>query len=437
MKKISLIISFILLISVIITPLHSFAYEPQEFEVQSKSVVFASIDIDKILYSKDENTKSYPASLTKLLTAVVVVENCSNIDEKVTVHESDFSELSGSGLTVANLKEGEEISIRDLLGTMLVSSSADSADVLAVNIGGSIEYFVKMMNETAKKIGMTNSHFVNTHGMHDEDHYTTATDMYKLASYVLKMPIIYDICCKTKYVVEETNKSDERIFNTTNMMMNEGSAYYYKYANGLKTGFTTPAGRCLISTASYEGYHYLCVILGGDDDSRSEFTDSKNLYRWAFLDFEYRELAPVTEQLAELKVKLSWDNDHVQLFPEKTVSAIIPSGIDNSSIIYDFVSSYDEDGVSAPIKKGQVLGYARFVCAGQEIAKVNLVAGEDIDRNFLLLMKETATSIFDSTIFKVLCAVLIALLLSVIVVNIIHNKRKRASIKRVTRIKKY
>lgn len=435
MKKIKIILPLILVFSIIFTPLTTRAYEADGVEIQSKSAILYSLDTNDVMYSKNADEQRYPASLTKLMTAVITVENCDDIDKKITINSDDFAEISGSGATVANLKDGEEITIRDLLNLLLISSSADAADSLAAYIGGSVDNFVKMMNEKAASLKMNNTHFMNAHGLHDDNHYTTANDMLKLAVYVTKMPVIMEICARSSYKTEATNKSDSRNVTTTNMLQDASTAYYYKYARGMKTGFTTPAGRCLISTASYKGYNYLCVILGGDDSVRSEYSDTKALYRWAFLNFEFRKIADVNDVIDEINVELSWDTDHIQLFPEKQVNAIVPSDISNSSIVTDVV--LNSDSVNAPIEKGQVMGYVRFVCAKEEIARVNLVANEKVDRSVILLIKQTAISIVSNQIFKLLVLALVLLFIAMIIVNIIHNRRKRRQVKRVRRIRRY
>lgn len=435
MKKLCCILSLIIAVAALLAPASALAYEPEGVEIKSKAVLLYSIDTGDVMYEKNVDQKMYPASLTKLMTALVTVENCKDLDAMITCDSDVYEELLGSGLTVANLKDGEKISVRNLLHLLLICSSADAGDVLANYIGGSVDKFIDMMNQRAKSLGMNNSHFKNVHGMHSEDHYTTASDMLKLSKAILEQHVITDICEKSAYTVPATNKSDERMIVTTNMMQYASSGYYYKYTKGLKTGFTTPAGRCLISTASYKGYNYLCIVLGGDDDIRSEFSDSKALYRWAFLNFEYRKIYDTVDVLDEIDVKMSSDTDHVQLFPEKPVAAIIPEGIENDSIICDTVLT--SDSVNAPIKKGQVLGYARVMCAGQEVARVNLVAGENVERSYLMLIKETAVSIFSSNIFRLLLCLLGVMLILAVIVNIIHNKRKRRRYKRVNRIRKY
>ena len=218
-------------------------------EIESKTALLYSIDTDDVIFSKNADVKRYPASLTKLMTAYIVVKNCKNLDEVVTVDSDWFEELLGSGATVANLKDGEELTVRNLLHMMLIPSAADASDTLAVYIGGSLEKFVDMMNAEAKSLKMDSTHFMNPHGLHDENHYSTASDLLKLSKAVLKMPVIKEICAKSSYTVPATNKSEERDLVTTNLMQNASTDYYYKYARGMKTGFTTPAGRCLISTA--------------------------------------------------------------------------------------------------------------------------------------------------------------------------------------------
>lgn len=434
-KKVSLLF-LILILTLQYIPFKATAYSLTDFEVKSEAAMLVNIDTDNVMYSKNIKEKRYPASLTKIMTALIVIENCDDIDKKITVPGYCIRILSGTGLTMGNLVEGEEITIRDLLHLTLICSAADAANTLADYIGGgSISSFVNKMNQKAKELKMNNTNFENVHGMHDDNHYTTVSDLYLLMNYVLKQPIIKEIASKSRYKVAATNKNSERIIVTTNMMIDSNTIYYYKYASGIKTGFTSKAGRCLISTASKNGYNYFCIILGGDNSSRSEFRDSKNLYNWAFNNFEYRTVANKDEIISEMKVELAWDTDHVKLYPEKNIAAIVPNNVDNADLIYDVVLK--ENSVWAPVEKGDIMGYARIMCAGEEIAQVNLIAGDTINRNLWLFIGKIANIIIESTWFKMFAALFAILLVILIIINIIHNKMKRKKIKKVKNIRKF
>ena len=209
---------------------------------------------------------------------------------------------------------------------------------------------------------------------------------------------------------------------------------YYSYVKGIKTGFTTPAGRCVASTASKDGYNYMCIVMGGDNATRTEFSDSKNLYKWAFENFESRIVADTEEIIDEMKVELSGDTDFIQLYPQKNVTVIIPKEIDNESLIYDVVLK--DNVVQAPVEKGQILGYVSIKCAGSEIAKVNLVNKEKINRSTWLFITKIFKDFLALPFFLVLLAAFVIIVILLIVFGNVKRSRRRKKLKRVRKIKK-
>ena len=281
----------------------SASYKPQGFEVVSKSAVLISLDTGDVLFEKNADEKCYPASVTKVMTAVLLYEYCDNLDQKVIITQEDMEGIYGKDLATAGFSVGEEVSLEVCLNLTLVSSSADAtmaiANFLEKETGKQIE---TLMNDKAKELKMTNTHFTNPVGWHDENHYTTANDLVKLCKYAISLPNFTEICSQYTYTIPKTNKRDEFSVATTNELVNPYMRAYYSYATGIKTGYTEEAGRCLASSASKDGYNYMCVILGGDNLTRSEFSDSKNLYEWAFSNFEYRTVADINTMVAEMDV---------------------------------------------------------------------------------------------------------------------------------------
>ena len=435
MKK---IISLFLVLMVIVCSIPFSAsadYKTKGFEVKSKTAILVSLDTGDVLYSKNEGKKCFPASITKVMTAIILMENCKDLNTKVTVSKENVESLFGSDLTVAGFVPGEKVSLDICLNTLMVNSSADSANVIVDYVEKLTgKNFIDLMNKKAKELGMKNTNYVNATGMHHKNHYTTAEDLVKLCTYAVDVPKLLDICSQAVYYIPKTNKHEKRMVVTTNFLINIATTMYYPYVKGIKTGFTDPAGRCVASTASKDGYNYLCIVLGGDDLTRTEFSDSKNLYKWAFENFEYRTVADTQTMLAEVNVELSSKTDFVQLYPEKNVTAIIPKEISNDSIIYDPV--VNQNSVWAPVKEGQVFGYVSIKCAGQEISKVNLVSNYDIDRNYGLYILEIGKNLVTSTWFLVIIICLAVVLSVLVALNIASNKRKRARLKRVRKIKK-
>ena len=230
----------------------------------------------------------------------------------------------GTGSVVVGLKIGEQITARQALNCLLISSGGDVAYAIAHHYGGNTDGFVAMMNEKAKEIGMASSHFGNPVGLHDDETYTTGNDILTLAKYALRYDAFKEVTSAVRYTLPATNMSKERTYSTTNFLTNPTTNYYYQYAKGIKTGFTTEAGRCVVSTASYNGYNYLCVIMGctNADGRRHEFMDSRNLYRWAFNNFEYKSILDTTKPITEIEVDLSLDTDHIPLYAEKNLAQI-------------------------------------------------------------------------------------------------------------------
>ena len=406
------------------------AYSPTGIELHAQTVLLVSMDTGTVLFEKNADQKVYPASLTKLMTAAVAVEQIQDLDQTITVPEYCITLLSGTDSSTANLKDGEQLTVRQLLYCMLVSSANDAANVIADFIGnGKISATVELMNQKAKQLGMNGTHYANAHGLEDVDHYTTANDMLKLTQYIMTLPAIMDMCTTTRYTIPKTNRSDERILATSNLMTDRTQTYYYSPVRGIKTGYTDPAGRCLISTASLDGYNYIAIVMGcpPKDESgkavRYEYADTKALYQWAFGTFEYKQIANENDPVDELPLQYAWDQDYIQAYLESDVSTLIPKEADGSTVIIEPV--WAQSSVQAPVQKGDVLGYAKLMYAGEEIGRVNLVAGETVGRSQLIFLAEGAKRILKSLWFQIGAALAVLLIILLIIISAMKSKRKR------------
>lgn len=364
---------------------HAAAYEPTGVELTAKNVLFVSLDTGEVLYSKAESEKVYPASITKIMVVTLMLESpLYRPDARVAMTKEAQDLILGTGSVVSNLKVGEEISHLDLVYYVLMSSCGDCAYLAALTFGKTVENFVGMMNAKAAELGLSGTHYQNPVGLHNEDNYTTAKDTYTLASYALKNETFKKVCETVRYKVPETNMHAARTISTTNFLQDSSTNYYYVYAKGVKTGYTKEAGRCLVSTASYNGYNYMCILFGCPDTKgkRHEFIESKELFRWAFNNFSFKHIANVDNPICEIGVDLSFKTDFVSLYVQKSFVSVLPTDADDSTITVK--PNYEKRRVKAPVKKGQVLGTADIIYANQVIGTVNLVSHEDIDRNFLL-----------------------------------------------------
>ncbi len=227
-------------------------------EVNSSAASMALIDGDtgELIYSKNCDAKRYPASTTKICTAITVLENYTLLDLPVPIPDEAVG-VEGSSLY---LQKGEMLSVRDLLYGLMLQSGNDCAVALAVIVGGSVDGFVKMMNETAQKAGALNTNFVTPNGLHDDDHYTTARDLCAISYYAMKNDTFREIVATKRHKTPYLNHNYDRNFPNKNKIL-----FNYEGGNGIKTGFTKKSGRCLVSSATRNGKTYICAVLNCGD----------------------------------------------------------------------------------------------------------------------------------------------------------------------------
>lgn len=411
-------------------------YEPTEEEVGAGSYYLFSSDDGTVISEKNIDEKVAPASITKIVTAILTIENCSDLEQVIAAPSYAIRLLDGTNSSTAGILVDEEMSVRNYLYCLLVYSANDAANVLADFIGGgSIETFVGMMNDFVQKLGCTSTHFVNAHGLDDPDHYTTARDLGTIYSYCIKNSIFCEIAGTNRYEIEATNKyTSTRYLTNTNKMLNSGIAdYYCEYVKTGKTGTTDNAGRCVISSASYDGYNYICVMMNAgfydcDGDNVNEnmaFVWSKKMYEWVFENIKLREVVSASEYIGERAVNLSNKYDYVALVPANSVTALVPTGVDSSDVL---VEMYPDDGaVNAPVKKGDVLGKAAIKYADNVIAEVDLVAAYDVERSTLKYVVYVIKNIVTSKPFIIVASIVgvCLIILIVILIRAFLNKRRK------------
>ena len=407
------------------------AYEPSGIEITAKAAILVSLDTGEVLFEKNADEKVYPASITKIMTTLLILENEKYKPEaKIAITQDVLDLISGTGSSVSLLKAGEEVSQLDLVYMVLMASYGDCALLAAIYYGGSIENFVNMMNKRAAELGLSGTHYENPIGLHHEQNYTTARDTYKLTATALQNETFKKVCSSTRHTVK-TSMSGERTISTTNFLQDNTTNYYYQYAKGVKTGYTDEAGRCLVSTASYNGYRYLCAVFGCPANEKKHFIESKELYRWAFNNFEFKKVADNSNPVAEIGVNLSLDTDFVSLYIEKSFVSVLPKDADDSTI--SIVTHLVGESVDAPIKKGDVLGTADIIYAEEVIGTVNLVSNEDVEKSTMLAALRAIKNFFASSYMKVVYVIIAAAILIFIIAVIKMNSKgsKKRKIKYV------
>lgn len=414
-------------------------------ETEAEIVLLVNTDSETVILDKNADKRSAPASLTKIVTCMLVLENCPDLSVPVTCKRECLNGLYQMNAATAGILPGETLSIHDLLYCLMLPSAADAANILADYVGGGIDNFVVMMNEFVAKLGCKNTKFVNAHGLDsDPNGYTTARDLYKITKYALENSTFKEITSTLRYDIAPTEKYPHtRYLHNTNKIMNAGIRdYYHKAVTGVKTGTTDKAGRCVITTASQDGYNYMLIVMKApqydiDDDGVEEnvaFTESKKIYNWAFDNIELTKITNTTDVITVVDVNYNSKVDHVRLLPAEELSALVPIGTKTGSLIVRPIEDKTPKSVNAPIKKGQVLGKAEILYGEDAVATVDLVAGEDIDLNIFLLIFGVIKKLFSTTIFKILFA-LLAILVIIYILLIIRKNRIKAKRKKIRMIK--
>ncbi|MCR5484141.1 MAG: serine hydrolase [Clostridiales bacterium] len=397
-----------------------------------------SIEDGTIIFEKNTREKTAPASLTKITTAIVTLENCGDLNKTVTVPEYVIRMFDGTGSSNVGMKPGEQMSVLNLLYCMLVPSANEAAAALADHIGGgSIDAFVGMMNDFVKKIGCTGTHFVNPHGLDADEQYTTAADIAKITKYALTFDhsdLFEKITTTREYTVPSTNLSAERKIVSTNFMMSSGYAEYYcKYVSGIKTGSTENAGKCVVAKAAGDGYSYLAVVMKGsfDDVDRDgyrengAFMTAKALIDWTFSNISFETILPASRIIAEMPVRLSSKSDYVGLCAIEDVSTFVPKGAEENSVLVLPDDSVTPESVDAPVKKGQKLGQAVIYYGGEEIARTDIAAVQDVDRNLFLYVGSLIGKLFSIFAFRMIFFALVAVLVIYIFLKFRNMKKRR------------
>ena len=385
MKQLKSLIIFIVILVIFFLPINvAFAtnidtsdYNPDKIKTNSPSVILTDANTGKILYSKSAFEKRFPASTTKLMTAILTLENCELSDVATVSHNAIFS--IPIGYSHASLKEGEKLTIEQLLNVLLIPSANDAAVVLAEHIAGSVENFSEMMNNKAKELGCVNTHFVNPNGIHDENHYSCAYDLAIIGRYAMKFEDIMRIAKVNQYTLPKTNKYDktDRIFNSTNGLINKNSEYYNKYATGLKTGYTDKSGYCIVTTANQGDVELLAVVLGSESiDDRYE--DCNTLFDYCFENYSYKSLINSREIIENVKVSgATSETKSLNIIAKNNVTALVKNDLDIESVEPKIEIN---ENLTAPIAQDAVVGRISYTVDGETFS-TDLIAETSVEKS--------------------------------------------------------
>ena len=406
------------------------AAAPDAPTLNAETALLISPDTGMVLYEKNADERRYPASTTKIMTALIVLENVTDLSETVTAEASDFEHVTADSSN-ADIKEGEVVTIEDLLYALMLPSANEAAYMLARHVGGTWENFVDMMNERAAELGCTGTHFSNPCGLHEEDHYSTARDLYKIGYAAMQDETFANIANTVQHKMAKTNMHEERKIYTTNMLIfSSYAAYAYPYCQGIKTGHTSEAGNCFVGYAEYGDAKLYSVVMGCDDQSKeypeiaASFTDTSALCKWGFENFTSKTIVQQGDTIKEIGVNLSTDTDRLVLTTKSDLVSLVPVDIDMDALLKGAVITAPDE-VNAPIKAGDVIGSVTYSYGGVDYGTVELVALSDVEVSQVLYYADKLSHFFQSTVFKVILIVLAVFVVLYILFNLTFGGMRR------------
>ncbi len=396
----------------------------------SESAILIDAKSGTILAQKDADKKMYPASLTKIMTAIIAIE-MGKLTDVITVDDDTPHEIEGSHIA---LEPGEILTLKDLLYALMLPSANDAASAIAKYYGKSSDGFVKIMNQKAKELGALNTHFENPHGLHSENHYTTAADLALITKYAMENETFRKVVATTKYEIQTTNKKDEPryfttlnklLYNTNNNQIYVDGAYispYYEYATGAKTGYTPEAGYCLAATAKKDGTELIAITMKGI--SLEMYQDAHNLFNYGFGEYENTTLISKNTFVKNIKIA-NGDSKEISVITENELTALI-----EKSSSGDIKSNVIMNDITLPIEKNDVVGKIEYTLNNEVIGTVNLISPISVKSTAV----ENQGNIF-LTIVKFIGYLILFAVVSILLLKIYNDLRIR--INRKKRRKKY
>lgn len=387
--------------------------------IQATSALLIEPTTGTVLYELNADETRYPASTTKIMTALVTLEN-ADLAQQITVEEGDFTHVTADS-SVAGFKPGEVLTVEQLLYGLMLPSGNDASYILARAAAGDVDTFVQMMNDRAAELGCTGTHFANPCGLHDDNHYTTARDLMRITQAAMANPTFAQIVSTPSYELPATNLQEARTLENSNLLLDSTSSVYYAPAQGIKTGNTTEAGRCLVAAASQNDITLYSVVLGcADAEIPASLTETKRLFEWAYAEWSVQEIVTAGTTLQSVDVVDAHQDEQLQITADGTLAKLLPNDTDHAAITVSF--DLPEE-FCAPYTQGDVIGTATYTLNGELLGKVTLSAGNDVELSALAQIRNFALGVITNPITWIVLGVFVVL----IIVSIVRGRRRRRS----------
>ncbi len=447
MKILSLTMSIITLVTLLCLPV-SAEFEPP-FAVNAESVILINLDSGDVVYEKNADEARPPASLTKVMTALMLVEGVADLSSvNVTAPQYIYNEFAGMGaISTADIRAGETVNLEHLLYGMMLQSANEAASIVADYLsGGDIAVFCDNMNARAAELGCTNTNFENAHGLSNELQLSTARDLALITMEALKHQNLVDAAYSSRYTIPATNMHPNgTLLISTCLMQDENSSHYKPYVNGFKTGTLPEAGHNYISTATQNGENYLLVVMGADSDGVNAageelsgypaFDITADIYNWVYNNFTVRPVIEAGAAVEQVPIRYSEEADTLLLYPSESIFSLLSNEEDERSLtrIYD-LPEYAE----APIEEGDVVGSLTVMRGDTELGTADLIAAQSFERSDLLYYTAMVMDFFGSTAFTVIAiivAVIVLLYATMVLLSIRrYNLKRRRNAERAKQI---
>lgn len=326
MKKIKILLLLFMFCS-------SFNVNAVEFDLNSNHAILYNLNDNSILYEKGSKDKTSIASMTKIMTGIVAIENIDNLDEKVKLTNDDFKGLREANLATAGFRVGEEVTYRDLLYGLMLPSGADAAQALTRLIAGSINDYINLMNQKALELGCKNTNFVNPTGLDAVNHYSTVEDVAIIFQYAIKNDVFLELIKTKSY----TTSNGRLTFKSTIESAKQKYGLSMDYVLGGKTGTTGDAGYCLATIANYNGVDYMLVTAKTIFPSNQplSYMDAKNIYEYFMSNFSYKNVLKKDDKVLSIKTKYA-KNDYVDFYANKELEMYLDNSFEKENLIYKY-----------------------------------------------------------------------------------------------------
>lgn len=443
MKK-SKILLLVVIIALVASMLALPAAAVDDPTISAQAAVLMDTNTGVVYYAHNADEQRAPASTTKIMTALLVIEAIENgqftLDDSVSASDNCQNGMdedsSNANPTIA---PGEVLTVRDLLYCAMLVSANEACNILAEYTAGSISEFVSQMNARAAELGCTSTHFTNPNGLEDSGHYSTARDMALIAQEAVSHDQFVALCSASSYTVGATNVNDSRKLSNTNRFVDPDSSYYDSDIYGVKTGYFENAGGCLVTAIDRDDTDLICVILGGviEGDSDLRYDDTRTLFNWLYENYSYQQVLSSTDSVINVPVALA-TSETVAGRPDTSINILLPNDFDLDSVEYEYViySERDASPLVAPVSAGTILGEVTVSADGRVFDTVNIVATNTAALSKSVYLKNALKTILQQPVVHKLLVILIIVVALYLILSffyVVQHSRYKRSLRQARR----